>query len=605
MKTDAVNPSISQSQSKIKHLTQALYSQLKGGREAGGENFEIDNLCYRLHDAIQTTEKPDIAGHAESMLWDESDIALITYGDSILSDGNKPLSVLHQFCRKHFTDYISWVHILPFFPWTSDDGFSVLDYSTVNQALGGWEDIEAIGKDFKLMADLVLNHCSSRSVWFENFKQGVQPGKDFFFTADDNFDVSQVVRPRTSELLQPVKTSGGEVNVWCTFSHDQVDFDFSNPEVLLEFVRIIRLYLDRGVRVFRLDAVAFTWKRSGTTCINLPEAHDLVRLLRALIESVRSDAVIITETNVPNIENLAYFGQRDEAHCIYNFALPPLLIHTLLEGDSSRMTRWLMSMPPAVLGTTYFNFIASHDGIGLRPVEGLLSEAELESMREKLQANGALLSWRELASGEKTIYEVNVSLFDALRAPSGEERESVDRMSLAHAILLGLEGVPAIYLHSFLGTRNDEQRVLHTGHNRAINRHQWDLDLLSTELEDPCSTHSQCLEQIKSLIKVRRSQPAFHPNATQFTLNCGRAIFAFWRQSHNRRQSIFCLYNISGEATSVPMNMLNLIGGDVWVDLITGTTYSIDLPDLPMEPYQAIWLSNLDGQIEAKSGVLR
>jgi len=175
-------------------------------------------------------------------------------------------------------------------------------------------------------------------------------------------------------------------------------------------------------------------------------------------------------------------------------------------------------------------------------------------------------------------------------------------MTLAHAILLGLEGVPAIYLHSFLGTRNDEQRVLHTGHNRAINRHQWDLDLLSTELEDPCSTHSQCLKQIKSLIKVRRSQPAFHPNATQFTLNCGRAIFAFWRQSQDRRQSIFCLYNISGEATSVPMNMLNLIGGDVWVDLITETTYSIDLPDLPMEPYQAIWLSNLDGQAYGELG---
>ena len=597
MKMDAVNPSISRSQSKVKHLVQVLYGQRASGSDARQDSDEIEALCQRLIDAIKPSETSDGDDQIESTLWDESDIALITYGDSIISDGDKPLSVLHKFCRKHFTDYISWVHILPFFPWTSDDGFSVLDYSSVNQALGGWEDIEAIGEDFKLMADLVLNHCSSRSVWFENFKQGVEPGKDFFFTADDSFDVSQVVRPRTSELLQPVKTSAGEVNVWCTFSHDQIDFDFSNPEVLLEFVRIIRLYLDKGVRVFRLDAVAFTWKRSGTTCINLPEAHDLVRLLRALIESVQSDAVIITETNVPNIENLAYFGQRDEAHCIYNFALPPLLIHTLLEGDSSRMTRWLMSMPPAVLGTTYFNFIASHDGIGLRPVEGLLSEAELESMRDKLQANGALLSWRELASGERSIYEVNVSLFDALRAPSGEEGESVDRMTLAHAILLGLEGVPAIYLHSFLGTRNDEHRVFHTGHNRAINRHQWDLDLLSTELEDPGSTHNQCFKQIKALIEVRRSQPAFHPNATQFTLNCGRAIFAFWRQSQDRRQSIFCLYNISGENTSVPLSTLNLIGGDVWVDLITGETYPIELVDLPMKPYQAIWLSNLDGQI--------
>lgn len=587
MMMDVVSSSSSRSQDKVKHLVETLY----GGRD----NVDVDELCERLSDAIRPVSAAKSPYEGESALWDESDVALITYGDSILSEGEKPLSVLHQFCREHFLGYVSWVHILPFFPWTSDDGFSVMDYSTVNQALGGWEDIEAIGNDFKLMADLVLNHCSSRSVWFENFKLGLQPGSDFFFTADETFDVSQVVRPRTSELLQSVKTNVGESNVWCTFSHDQVDFDFSNPGVLLEFTRIIRLYLDRAVRVFRLDAVAFTWKRSGTTCINLPEAHDLVRLLRTLVESVQPDAVIITETNVPNIENLAYFGQCDEAHCIYNFALPPLLLHTLLEGDSSRITRWLMSMPPAVLGTTYFNFLASHDGVGLRPVEGLLSAAELESMRDKLQANGALLSWRELANGDKSIYEVNVSLFDALRRESDGLDQTLDRMVLAHAVLLGLEGVPAIYLHSFLGTRNDEQRVLHTGHNRAINRHQWQLNDLTSVLDNATSHHKQCLERIKSLIDVRRRQPAFHPNATQFTLNCGKAIFAFWRQSLDRRQSIFCLYNISAQATSISTASLNLIGGEAWIDLITGESYALDMSDLPISAYQAIWLSNLDG----------
>lgn len=587
MMMDVVSSSSSRSQDKVKHLVETLY----GGRD----NVDVDELCERLSDAIRSVSTAKSPYEGESALWDESDVALITYGDSILSEGEKPLSVLHQFCREHFLGYVSWVHILPFFPWTSDDGFSVMDYSTVNQALGGWEDIEAIGNDFKLMADLVLNHCSSRSVWFENFKLGLQPGSDFFFTADETFDVSQVVRPRTSELLQSVKTNVGESNVWCTFSHDQVDFDFSNPGVLLEFIRIIRLYLDRAVRVFRLDAVAFTWKRSGTTCINLPEAHDLVRLLRTLVESVQPDAVIITETNVPNIENLAYFGQRDEAHCIYNFALPPLLLHTLLEGDSSRITRWLMSMPPAVLGTTYFNFLASHDGVGLRPVEGLLSAAELESMRDKLQANGALLSWRELANGDKSIYEVNVSLFDALQRESDGLDQTLDRMVLAHAVLLGLEGVPAIYLHSFLGTRNDEQRVLHTGHNRAINRHQWQLNDLTSVLDNATSHHKQCLERIKSLIDVRRRQPAFHPNATQFTLNCGKAIFAFWRQSLDRRQSIFCLYNISAQATSISTASLNLIGGEAWIDLITGESYALDMSDLPISAYQAIWLSNLDG----------
>ena len=573
---------------RVHFLTGQLYRSVVG--EEGLKKI-VDDLV----DAIGASAAPaqtDPAHPAD--LWSQRDVALITYGDSIVDGGSKPLKVLRDFCETWLGNCVTWVHILPFFPWTSDDGFSVLDYSSVNQALGDWNDISDIATDYRLMADLVLNHCSSRSAWFENFKQGVDPGKGYFFTKGPSFDVSRVVRPRTSDLTMPVVTSEGEQQVWCTFSHDQVDFDFSNPDVLLEFTRIIRLYLDRGVRIFRLDAVAFTWKRSGTTCINLPEAHDLVRLLRSLIEWVQPDAIIITETNVPNIENLAYFGQRDEAHCIYNFALPPLLIHTLVEADSSRITRWLMSMPPAILGTTYFNFLASHDGIGLRPVEGLLSEGELDSMIDRLQENGALLSWREHADGTRTVYEVNVSLFDAFKHSGEAVDRTLDRMILAHAILLGLEGVPAIYLHSFVATNNDLSRVQNTGHNRAINRHQWALDELTGLLNDAKSQHARCLQAIKQLIDMRQGQPAFHPNATQFTLNCGRSIFGFWRQSPDRAQSIFCLYNVTPISTTIAAASLNLVGSDSWRDLISGETVDLfsEDPTIELAPYQAVWLTN-------------
>ena len=573
---------------RVQFLTGQLYRSVVG-------EARLQKIVDDLIDAIGASAAPARAGPSHPTdLWSQHDVALITYGDSIVDGGSKPLRVLRDFCETWLGSCVTWVHILPFFPWTSDDGFSVLDYSSVNQALGDWNDISEIATDYRLMADLVLNHCSSRSAWFENFKQGVDPGKGYFFTKHSSFDVSRVVRPRTSDLTMPVVTSEGEQQVWCTFSHDQVDFDFSNPDVLLEFTRIIRLYLDRGVRIFRLDAVAFTWKRSGTTCINLPEAHDLVRLLRSLIEWVQPDAIIITETNVPNIENLAYFGQRDEAHCIYNFALPPLLIHTLVEADSSRITRWLMSMPPAILGTTYFNFLASHDGIGLRPVEGLLSEGELDSMIDQLQENGALLSWREHADGTRTVYEVNVSLFDAFKQSGEAVDRTLDRMILAHAILLGLEGVPAIYIHSFVATENDVSRVENTGHNRAINRHQWALDELTEQLNDVKSQHAQCLHSIKQLIDIRQRQPAFHPNATQFTLNCGRSIFGFWRQSPDRAQSIFCLYNVTPTRTAIAAASLNLVGSDSWRDLISGGTVDLfsEDPTIELAPYQAVWLTN-------------
>ena len=573
---------------RVHFLTGQLYRSVVGDES-------INNIVDDLIDTIGASVPPNESGPAHSTdLWSQRDVALITYGDSIVDEGSKPLRVLRDFCQTWLENCVTWVHILPFFPWTSDDGFSVLDYSSVNQALGDWNNISDIATDYRLMSDLVLNHCSSRSAWFENFKQGIDPGRDYFFTKEPSFDVSRVVRPRTSDLTMPVLTSGGEQQVWCTFSHDQVDFDFSNPVVLLEFTRIIRLYLDRGVRIFRLDAVAFTWKRSGTTCINLPEAHDLVRLLRALIEWVQPDAIIITETNVPNIENLAYFGQRDEAHCIYNFALPPLLIHTLVEADSSRITRWLMSMPPAILGTTYFNFLASHDGIGLRPIEGLLSQGELDSMIDRLQENGALLSWREHADGTRTVYEVNVSLFDAFKQAGEAVDRTLDRMILAHAILLGLEGVPAIYLHSFVATNNDLSRVGNTGHNRAINRHQWALEELTELLNDAESQHAQCLHAIRHLIDLRQRQLAFHPNATQFTLNCGRSIFGFWRQSPDRAQSVFCLYNVTSTSTTIAAASLNLVGNDSWRDLISGEI--LDLlskdPTIELAPYQAVWLTN-------------
>ena len=574
---------------RVQFLTGQLYRSVVGEER-------LKKIVDDLIGAIGASATPVQTGPAHPAdLWSQRDIALITYGDSIVDGGSKPLKVLRDFCEKWLANCVTWVHILPFFPWTSDDGFSVLDYSSVNQALGDWNDINDIAIDYRLMADLVLNHCSSRSAWFDNFKQGIDPGRGYFFTKGPSFDVSRVVRPRTSDLTMPVATWEGEQQVWCTFSHDQVDFDFSNPDVLLEFTRIIRLYLDRGVRIFRLDAVAFTWKRSGTTCINLPEAHDLVRLLRSLIEWVQPDAIIITETNVPNIENLAYFGQRDEAHCIYNFALPPLLIHTLVEADSSRITRWLMSMPPAILGTTYFNFLASHDGIGLRPVEGLLSEGELDSMIDRLQENGALLSWREHADGTRTVYEVNVSLFDAFKHIGEAVDLTLERMILAHAILLGLEGVPAIYLHSFLATNNDLSRVENTGHNRAINRHQWALDELTGLLNDAKSQHARCLQAIKQLIDTRQGQPAFHPNATQFTLNCGRSIFGFWRQSPDRAQSIFCLYNVTPTSTTIAAASLNLVGSDSWRDLISDQTVDLfsENPTIELAPYQAVWLTNM------------
>lgn len=553
--------------------------------------------------AERLTTEMRLAPHREPPIryagsWDQRDIFVITYGNSVSDrqrpEGDTPLAVLHTFLKEHLQGIITGVHVLPFFPYSSDDGFAVTDYTRVNPELGAWRDIEAISGDFRLMADLVINHCSTTHPWFLNFLAGKDPGRDYFFTANPDDDLTQVVRPRTSPLLMPVETVEGERHVWCTFGHDQADLDFRNPQVLLEFVRIIRSYMDHGVRVFRLDAVAFLWKEAGSSSLNLPRTHEIVRLLRALIEHADHNAIIITETNIPKRENLTYFGNSNEAHSIYNFSLPPLLLHTLLSGNCRHIKSWLMTMPPAQTGTFFLNFIASHDGIGLRPAEGLLSDEEIHTLIDSMQRFGGRISWRATSGVERRPYEINIALWDALQGTGeGPDEWQLQRFVCAHAILLALEGVPAFYIHSLLATGNDHERVAASDHNRHINRHHWDRDTLTALLDDPDSHHHRVFTALTRLIRIRQQQAAFHPNATQFTMHLGEQVFAFWRQSPHREQSIFALNNVSTVPQTLLLSDINLIDTEDWVDLISGDVLDTGADTLTLEPYQCVWLSNL------------
>jgi sucrose phosphorylase len=556
-----------------------------------GELSSVKNFADKLIELMDLSDK-EVIENRNINHWDQTDSLVIAYGDSVLTEDEKPLKTLNRFLDKYLRSSISGVHILPFYPFTSDDGFSVLDYSSVNESLGDWSHINTIASNYSLMADLVVNHCSARSPWFENFKQGRDPGHNFFYTASPEDDLSAVVRPRTNDLLRAVETSTGIQYVWCTFSHDQVDLNFRNPEVLKQFVSIIKQYLDNGVRIFRLDAIAFLWKELGTNCLNLPQTHEMVRLFRTLIEQAQHDAIIITETNIPNRENLSYFGNADEAHSVYNFSLPPLLVNSLVTGNCVYLKQWIMSMPPARNGTTYFNFVASHDGIGLRPAEGLLSDSEINILVTTMQGFGGHVSWRALDDGGSKPYEINISLFDALQGTvQGADDLGLQRFICAHAVMLALEGIPALYIHSLVGTRNDHQRVENSGHNRAINRHQWDYQKLETELADQGSSHHQVYNQLKQLLKIRRRQSAFHPNATQFTLHLGDQLFGFWRQSLDRQQSIFCISNISNQVQHLSLTDINLIDNEQWQDLISRQPCRPNL-QLPMQPYQTVWITN-------------
>ncbi len=527
--------------------------------------------------------------------WNQDNVIAITYGDSICSStGEKPLKTLSRFLEKYLGETITGVHILPFCPYSSDDGFAVIDYLAVNSELGDWSDIETIAEKFNLMADLVLNHISSKSKWFQQFKQGIEPGCHYFIEADPEVDVSDVVRPRSSPLLAKVETDRGDKYVWATFSHDQIDLNFANPDVLVEFVKIILFYVQKGAKYIRLDAVGFLWKEPGSTCIHLPQTHAIVRLLREILQTLDPTVALITETNVPNRENLSYFGNRNEAHMIYNFSLPPLLLNALLQGRSDHLKTWMMSMPPAPIGCAYFNFTASHDGIGLRPTEGLLAEEEFQTLVGVMKQFGGQISYRTRPDGRQSPYEINISLFDALKGTAkGEDRWQIERFLCSQTIMMSLEGIPAFYIHSLLATHNDTENMKRTGHNRSINRHCWNYEELEKQLSDPKSPHAIVLKELCRLIQIRRRQPAFHPNATQYTLHpLNQAIFAFWRQSMYRDQSIFSIHNLSNQTQELRLSNLNLVCTDSWCDLISGRCIEEVHTEFVLKPYQSAWITN-------------
>ncbi len=548
---------------------------------------QINNLFLNIKSIFTQPMK-----RSKNELWSEKDFLLITYADSIKKNNQKNLITLNSFLKKYCKEF-SYIHILPFFPFSSDDGFAVEDYKKIKIEHGSWKDLKKITKTFDIMVDLVINHCSSYNKLFKNFLEDKNPGKDFFINSEKKFPKSnKIVRPRSSDLSKKVLVDGKNTYVWCTFGHDQVDFDFRNPNVLLYFFEIIKFYLDQDIKALRLDAVAFLWKELGTRCINLPQTHNIIRLIRLIIDRFYNKTLLITETNIPSHENLTYFGNNNEAHCIYNFSLAPLLIHAIVSGNSFYLKKWSRGMPPAQENNSYLNFLSTHDGIGMRPVEGILPENEIQKYFNFFKKQGGLFSYRTNA-GKKSVYEVNITLLEAFKeCYNGKDKFVLERFILAHTILFSMEGIPAIYIQNYLGSKNDNAKVKKTNSFRSINRRNWNFDSLVKIFKNKSNINSKILHSLNRLMVLRKKQIAFHPNATQFTLQLGDIFFGIWRQSIDRSQSIFCISNLTNVKQKISLLDINLISTNNWFDILSNKKIKNIGEELLFKPYQTFWITN-------------
>jgi glucosylglycerate phosphorylase len=514
----------------------------------------------------------------------EKDVFLITYGDSILSPGQRPLESLYEFLSEKIGQQIPNIHILPFYPYSSDDGFSVTDYFKVNRELGDWNDVEKLSEDYSLIFDGVINHISSESEWFGNYLKGDPEYKDYFIRVEPETDLSRVTRPRALPLLTEFQTSEGIQKVWTTFSEDQIDLNFRNPDVFLKILELIFFYIEKGARYLRLDAIGFLWKEIGTTCLHLPQTHRIIQLYRELVELVKEDFVFITETNVPHKDNISYFGNGyNEAAMVYQFPLPPLLLNAVMTENCRYLTGWAKELKNPSSETGFFNFLASHDGIGLNPVRGIIPESEIVEMADKVKDSGGLVSYKTNPDGSMSPYELNISLYNAIAGQNESEEVHIRKFILIHALQMSLSGSPAIYIHSLLGSANDYEGVRNTGRNRSINREKLDRETILKELENPESRRGRIFSGLMKLIEIRRNEKAFHPGAGQRVLNLGDSVFTLIRKSTDLESEILGLFNFSGEKEIVR----NPLWGYTLIDSVSQEKVT---DTIEMEPLSFHWL---------------
>ena len=511
---------------------------------------EDRKLAENLIDEIFKQKSGRMTGKRKEL--SERDCMLIAYGDCIREEGKAPLQSLDEFLDEYCGETITNVHLLPVFPYTSDDGFSVQDYKKIDARLGSWEDIRRMGRRIGVMMDAVINHSSKSHCWFQDCIKGKFPYTQYYIECNPKADYSKVIRPRALPLLTKVETAEGEKWYWTTFSNDQMDLDFKSPYLLKEVIETLLLYAENGARFIRLDAVGFIWKDQGTSCMHLKETHTVVKLLRMLLETLHPGTYIITETNVPHAENMSYFGNGDEAHLVYQFPLPPLVLHTMLSQNTEKLTRWADGLKdmPLPEGTSFFNFLASHDGIGIRPVDGILDEHEKNALFDAVEKKGGKISYKQNADGSVSPYELNINYLSAVTEPfEGNAEKRAACFLASQAIMLSMQGVPGIYYHSLFGSKNWEEGVESSGINRRINREKLMGCRLKKELAEKGALRNLVFDGYMKLLKVRKEQQAFSPFAGQTILNYGSEIFALERENGQR---IRVLINVTDHAVELP-----------------------------------------------------
>jgi sucrose phosphorylase len=425
-----------------------------------------------------------------------SGVMLITYADSL----GKNLSELRRVLDRHFAGAVAGLHILPFYPSSSDRGFSPLRYDIVSPEFGDWPDLGKLSEKYFLMYDFMINHLSSRSVQFRDFveKQDASPFAGMFIRYRDFWprggpageDIGKIYKrkPRAPSVTVTFR-DGSTEKVWCTFGDDQIDLNLAN-EVTWRFVEenLLRL-VDRGASLIRLDAFAYAVKKAGGSCFfEEPEIWEMLGRIRDILSPYRVE--ILPELHESPALQLKL---AERGYWVYDFALPMLLLHALSTGETEELASWLRTCP-----RKQFTTLDTHDGIGVVDVRGLLTDGQVDRIKDGLFSRDAVVQRIHTPGTYQAldIYQLNCTYYSAL----GEHDAAY---TVARAVQMFAPGIPQVYYVGLLAGRNDIGLVEKTRHGRDINRHSYTLGEIEREIERPV------VQKVLKLMRFRNEFPAF------------------------------------------------------------------------------------------------
>ncbi len=478
-------------------------------------------------------------------------VELITYPDTL----GRNLAELHNVLNEYFSDVIDGIHILPYYPSSADRGFAPLTHMTVDPSFGTWKDIQALAKDYAITSDLIINHISSQSPYFQDFlRNGKQSAyADYFITPAkfsrrilpqfprtnktlliidsianalrhydklfhikgiNKYALQKIYRPRPgSPFVDFADYHGATHTIWCTFSNAQIDLDINNTAVWELLRSYIHNLSEHGIASLRLDAVGYVIKKRGTSSFMIPETYAFITEIAQIAHA--HNMTILPEVHGDYTQQLR-LAQTPGVDYTYDFQLPILAIHALFSHTTEKLMRWIDLRPDNIVTT-----LDTHDGLPIVDVANLLSKKEVDAVVAQIKKNGGNATLR--ASGKNAqnvdIYQVNCTYYSAIG-------ENDDAYIAARAIQCFIPGTPQIYYVGLLAGTNDEELLKKTDVGRNINRHAYSVTEIQQALQRPV------VKRLMKILAIRNNHPVFDGG----TFSCAHTAHTLtftWKDHHH------------------------------------------------------------------------